>query len=93
MYYFHSSFQASENSDENNGNAPPPLTRVAGSGQEKENGTSSGAFQPFSRNQIRRSLANNVTMFRWLEAQQKQQQRFEVGHRAWSHTCFVIKIT
>ena len=53
---------------------PPTLQRVGGNGQEKEQDQNNVSFHTFARDSARRSLANNVALHRWLEAQERQQE-------------------
>ena len=64
---------------------PPPLKRTGGSGQESSNGIrgsfnseARGSLDRFARGSARQSLANNVIMYKWLEAQERQQEHYEV---------------
>ena len=58
-----------------NDDTPPPTSqRVGGNGQEKDYDQNNVSFTTFARDSARRSLANNVALHKWLEAQERQQE-------------------
>ena len=63
---------------------PPPPQRTGGNGQEKTPSVQHeedleeeerNGLSTFARDSTRRSLANNAAMLKWLEAQERQQDR------------------
>ncbi len=72
--------QESEADDENEEDTPPPtLQRVGAYGDTLElTDHVDEAFSNFARTSARRSLANNVAMVKWLDAQEKAQDNYEV---------------
>ena len=58
---------------------PPPLAPPPRPLSKNGVGSNGTPFNRFARDSTRQSLANNDSMFKWLEAQQRNEDIYQVG--------------